>query len=155
MCYTSSSDSDMTRDRPAACCDFYIFIQRQHYDFNYCMLCTYTSVSLFNKAQEIHVWRKKTPISLSLFLKGSQLNFPKDAASLLFACKRYMGLGHSMIRRQQKKSGVIPHFLVIQPAKNVFWITQGVREQWSINLMQRTYSCLLMERSSSHNTHTQ
>lgn len=98
--------------------------------------------------------KKKTPISLSLFLKGSQLNFPKDAASLLFACKRCMGLGHSMIRRQQKKSGVVPHFLVIQPAKNVFWITQGVREQRSINLMQRTYSCLLMERSSSHNTHT-
>lgn len=47
------------RDRTAAGCDFYIFIQRQQYDFNYCMLHTYTSVLLYSKAQEIQVWRKK------------------------------------------------------------------------------------------------
>lgn len=91
------------RDRTAAGCDFYIFIQRQQYDFNYCMLHTYTSVLLYSKAQEIQVWRKKNHLFPSLFLKSSQLNFPEDAAFLLFACKSCVSLGHAMIKRQEKE----------------------------------------------------
>lgn len=46
---------------------------------------------------------KKNHLFPSLFLKSSQLNFPEDAAFLLFACKSCVSLGHAMIKRQEKE----------------------------------------------------